>query len=96
MTYRRNVDRSQAGTRDLFLVHNVQAGSGAHLQCLLGFLRAGKAPGRKRNHLTPTNAEVKKAWSPTPIPPHAFVMLTGTMTQGKTAFRGISCFLVTF
>jgi len=65
-----------------------------------GFFQQVKAPGRKNNHPTPSSAEVKKAWSPTPIPPHAFIMLTGTMTlltiQGKTAFWGVSCFLVTF
>jgi hypothetical protein len=65
--------RFPAGAGNFSLHHRVQNGSGAHPASYpmgTGALSLGvKSPGREADHLHPSSAEVKNAWSYTSTPP---------------------------
>jgi hypothetical protein len=71
--------RFPAGAGNFSLHHRVQNGSGAHSASYpigSGRLipRGVKRPCREADHLPPSSAEVKNAWSYTSTPPYVFMM----------------------
>jgi hypothetical protein len=70
------------------LHHRVQNGSGAHPQPIIQWVPGNLSPGVKRpvcqaDHLPPTSAEIKNAWSYTPLP-HTSSWLGAKLRTGTT------------
>jgi hypothetical protein len=68
---------SRPGKDEIFFVHVVQTGSGAHqVSDPMGnedSFSGGKLGGREADHSTPTNAEVKNTWIYTSTSPLTFM-----------------------
>jgi hypothetical protein len=72
-----------------FYLHRVQTDQ-PPIQCVPGALSLGvKRRGRGADHLPPSSAEGKNAWSHTSIPQHVFMAWCSVKAQGQLYLGGL-------